>query len=87
MSKADLELISDFISSTAQDFILNKISRKEIDNLDIRSEVSYDDELKVDLSINIHVDELSVYDEEIVDQALDYTFKVLEHFLDENYRL
>lgn len=86
MSPEDLNEISDFLSSTAQDFILNQISSKEIDDLDIKSEVSYNQELDVDLSIDLQVDELCVYDEDIVNQALDFIFKALESFLDDNYR-
>ncbi|QUH22742.1 DUF3194 domain-containing protein [Methanobacterium alkalithermotolerans] len=86
LSPEDLNEISDFLSSTAQDFILNQISSKEIDDLDIKSEVSYNQELDVDLSIDLQVDELCVYDEDIVNQALDFTFKALESFLDDNYR-
>lgn len=86
MSPEDLNEISDFLFSTAQDFILNQLPIKEINDLDVKSEISYEEELDVDLSIELQVDELCVWEEDIVNQALDFTFKALESFLDENYR-
>lgn len=86
MGQEDLQEISDFISSTAQDYILNRISSKEINELDIEYEISYEEELNIKMSINLQVDDLSTYDDAIVDKAMDHTFKALDLFLDEHFR-
>ncbi len=87
MSREDLNEISDFLSSTAQDFILNQLPTKEINDLDVKSEISYEEELDVDLSIDLQVDELCVWEEDLVDRALEHTFQALENLLDDKYRV
>lgn len=87
LSQEDLDQISDFISSTTQNFILGKVSRKEISDIDIKVELSYDEELDVDISIELLLDELSAQDPEIVNEAVDFAHLELDKFLDENYRI
>lgn len=86
MSQEDLNQISDFISSTAQNFILQQVSQKEITDLDIKVELSYKEELDVDVIIDISFDELSKSDQDLADNAVDYSLEALETFLDDNFR-
>lgn len=86
MSQEDLNQISDFISSTAQNYILQQVSGKEITDLDIQVELSYKEELEVDVTIDLLMDDLSIDRPEIATEAIDYALDQLEILLDENYR-
>lgn len=86
MSQEDLNQISDFISSTAQNYILQQVSGKEITDLDIQVELSYKEELEVDVTIDLLMDDLSIDRPEIASEAIDYALDQLETLLDENYR-
>ncbi len=86
LSQEDLNQISDFISSTAQNYILQQVSGKEITDLDIQVELSYKEELEVDVTIDLLMDDLSIDRPEIATEAIDYALDQLEILLDENYR-
>lgn len=86
LSQEDLNQISDFISSTAQNYILQQVSGKEITDLDIQVELSYKEELEVDVTIDLLMDDLSIDRPEIASEAIDYALDQLETLLDENYR-
>jgi hypothetical protein len=86
LSQEDLNQISDFISSTAQNYILQKVSGKEITDLDIQVELSYKEELEVDVTVDLLMDDLSIDRPEIATEAIDYALNQLEILLDENYR-
>jgi hypothetical protein len=86
LSQEDLNQISDFISSTAQNYILQQVSGKEITDLDIQVELSYKEELEVDVTIDLLMDDLSIDRPEIATEAIDYALDQLETLLDENYR-
>lgn len=87
MSQDDLNQISDFLSSSAQNFILQRISRKEINDLDINVQLSYKDELEVDITVDLSLDDLSTSNPDIADEAIEYSLDILETFLDENFRI
>ncbi len=87
MSQEDLNQISDFLSSSAQNFILQRISRKEINDLDINVQLSYEDELEVDITVDLSLDDLSTSNPDIADEAIEYSLDILETFLDENFRI
>ncbi len=87
MSQEDLNQISDFLSSSAQNFILQRVSRKEINDLDINVKLSYKDELDVDITIDLSLDDLSTSDSDIADEAIEYSLDILETYLDENFRI
>ncbi|MGJ7028106.1 hypothetical protein HNR54_000455 [Methanothermobacter sp. DSM 3267] len=59
--------------------------RKEIVDLDVSVRVEYDDELSVDISAEVYLDELSDADPSIVDEAVDLAYERLEDIL-EDYR-
>ncbi|MDP1553653.1 MAG: DUF3194 domain-containing protein [Methanobacteriaceae archaeon] len=86
LSQEDLNQISDFISSTAQNYILQQVSGKEITDLDIQVELSYKEELEVDVTVDLLMDDLSIDRPEIATEAIDYALDQLEILLDENYR-
>lgn len=84
----DLEHISEFISTQVNEYLFEKISIKEIIDLDIHVENSYENEqLDVDVSVDLELDDLSkVNEDDIIQDAIDYALENLDLFLDENYR-
>lgn len=85
LSREDLVVISDFVSSSAYNFILKYCSKKEINDLDIQVELSYDDELDVDILIDLSFDDLTKSKSNIANDAIDFTLKELDLFLNNNY--
>ncbi len=86
LSQEDLSKISDFAVSTAQNFIFDRVSKKEIIDLDLNTHITYEEELNVDIQIELSLDDLCSIDEGIADAAVEYAIKELEKYLDENYR-
>lgn len=84
----DLEQISEFISTQVNEYLFEKISIKEIIDFDIHVENSYENEqLDVDVSVDLELDDLSnVNEDDIIQDAIDYALENLDLFLDENYR-
>lgn len=86
LSKEDLLVISDFISSSAHNFIFNHCSKKEIDDLNIQVEVLYDNELDIDILIDLSFDDLTKDKSNIANDAINFALYELDLFLDNNYR-
>jgi len=85
LSRRDLDEISIFLHNTVSEYILQRVPRKEIVDLDVSVRVEYDDELSVDISAEVYLDELSDADPSIVDEAVDLAYERLEDLL-EDYR-
>lgn len=85
LSDGDLDEISSFLYNTISDFILERVSAKEIVDIEITVSVEYTDRLDVDITAELHLDELSDADPQIVDEAVDAAYEALESFL-EGYR-
>ncbi|ADL58657.1 DUF3194 domain-containing protein [Methanothermobacter wolfeii] len=85
LSRRDLDEISIFLHNTVSEYILQRVPRKEIVDLDVSVRVEYDDELSVDISAEVYLDELSDADPSIVDEAVDLAYERLEDIL-EDYR-
>lgn len=89
LSEDDLVDISDYFSN----LIYKKInyaadSPKEIINMDIDINVSYDDngELDVDVDVDIQPDELSSLSDELIASLIDESYDELDEYINENYR-
>ncbi|MDI6645142.1 MAG: DUF3194 domain-containing protein [Methanobacteriaceae archaeon] len=87
LSSDDLSQISDFAVTSAQNFVYKRISKKEIIDLDINAQITYEDELDVDIRIEFILDDLCSADEGLADAAVEYAMKKLEKYLDDHYRL
>ncbi|MDI9618373.1 DUF3194 domain-containing protein [Methanothermobacter sp.] len=85
LSDRDLDEISSFLYNTISDFILERVSAKEIVDIEITVSVEYTDRLDVDITAELHLDELSDADPRIVEEAVDAAYEALESFL-EGYR-
>ena len=82
LTDEDLDKISEIAVSAAQDFVLAKVSKKEIDDIDINVELNYEDGLDVNITVDIVFDDLSVADPKIADEAADHALLEMEKFLD-----
>jgi hypothetical protein len=83
LTDEDLDKISEIAVSAAQDFILSKVSKKEIIDIDINVELNYNDSLDVNVAVDIQFDDLSSADTKIADEAADHAFLEIEKFLGE----
>ncbi len=85
LNKDDLIIISDFVSSSAHDFILKHFSKKEINNFDIQVELYYDTELNVDILIDLSFDNLTKNESDIANDTINFALNKLDLFLENNY--
>ncbi len=81
LSDAKLDEISEIAVSSAENYVLSRVSKKEIIDIDISVELIYSDKLDVDVSVNIIFDDLSSADPQIADDAADYAIKEIEENL------
>ncbi len=81
LSDADLDKISEIAVSSAESYILSRVSKKEIVDIDINVELIYNDELDVDITVDIIFDDLSSADPEIADEAADFAISEIEKIL------
>lgn len=82
----ELDLVSDLAVETVEKFIFSRVSKKEILDIHIKAEVTYEDGLTVDILVDLDLDELSqVKEKELVEDAVDATLKTLDKFIEENF--
>ena len=81
LSDAQLNEISEIAVSAAEDFVLSRVPKKEIVDMDINLEINYSEKLDVDITVDITFDQLSSTDEEIAVDAANYAFKEIEKLL------
>jgi len=81
LSDAKLDEISEAAVSSAENYILSRVSKKEIIDIDISVELTYNDELGVDVRVNVIFDDLSSAGPQIADDAADHVVKEIEKIL------
>ena len=81
LTDEELNEISEIAVSSAESYILSKVSKKEIIDIDINVELIYSDKLDVDVTVNIMFDDLCSADPQIADDAADHAIKEIEKFL------
>ncbi len=87
LTDEELDKVSEVAVEAAENYILSRVSKKEILDLDINADITYEDVLNVDITVDIDLDELSAADEnEIAESAVDAALKELDVFIDENFR-
>ena len=87
LNQEDLDNISNFLSNNINDYISANLSSKEILDMDINIEISYNDELKVDIAVDLELDELSKADANIANTTIENSLSDLNSYLDENFRV
>jgi hypothetical protein len=86
LTDQELDEISDMAVETVEEYIFSRISKKEILDLHINAEISYEDGLDVDIQVELDIDLLSRVDEEkIVKEAVDSALEKLDNFIKEKY--
>lgn len=86
LTNQELDEISDLAVDEVENFIFTRISKKEILDFHVNIKISYENELDIDIDIELILDHLAVADgDEIVKEAVDFTFGKLDKFIEENY--
>jgi hypothetical protein len=87
LSYQELDQISDLAVESAETYILSRISKKEILDMNINANITYDKILNVEVLVDIDLDELSTTDEkELAENAVEAALSRLDSFIDENFR-
>ena len=87
LSDQELDQISDLAVETAETYIFSRVSKKEILDLNINANVTYDKILNVEVLVDIDLDELSATDEkELAENAVEAALYRLDSFVDDNLR-
>lgn len=63
LTDEELDKVSEVAVEAAENYILSRVSKKEILDLDINADITYEDVLNVDITVDIDLDELSAADE------------------------
>ncbi len=86
LTDQELDEISDVAIEAAENFIFTRVSKKEILDLHINADITYENELNIDISVDLDLDELSQADvKEIVEGAVDAALEKLDKYIDDNY--
>ena len=87
LTEKELDQISDLAVETAETYILSRISKKEILDMDINANITYDEILNVEILVDIDLDKLSTTDEkELVEKSVEAALSKIDSFVDENFR-
>lgn len=87
LTDQELDKVSEIAVEAIENYILSRVSKKEILDLDINADITYQDALDVDITVDIDLDELSAVDEkELVENAVEAALNELDVFIDENFR-
>lgn len=85
LTDQELDEISQIAVEAAENFILSRVSKKEILDLQINVELTSQEGLDVDMYVDLDLDELSAADEnEISQKAVDMALERIDEFIDEN---
>lgn len=87
LTDQELDQVSNLAVETAENYIFSRVSKKEILDLNINADVTYDKILDVEISVDIDLDDLSTVDEEqLAEDAVEAVLCELDTFVDENFR-
>jgi len=85
LTDQELDEISQIAVEAAENFILSRVSKKEILDLQINVELTSQEGLDVDMYVDLDLDELSAADEnEISQKAVDVALEKIDEYIDEN---
>jgi hypothetical protein len=86
LDDSELEEIGNFLYDEIFKFISSKVSPKEINDINIDLEISFQETLDISYHVSIDADELSNYNSNTISEATDKAFELLEIYLDEHFR-
>lgn len=84
LSETELDELSTVAAQAAQDHILSKLSKKELIDMDINVELTFNDGLDADVTVELFLDDLSPANpEKIADEAAKQALLVIDKFMED----
>jgi hypothetical protein len=82
LSESELDELSTAAAQAAQDHILSSISKKEVIDMDINVELTFNDSLDVDVAVELFLDDLSSFDpEKLAEEAVKQAISIIDRFM------
>ncbi len=82
LSETELDELSTAAAQAAQDHILSKLSKKELIDMDINVELTFNDGLDVDVTVELFLDDLShANPEKLADEAVEQALLIIDKFM------
>ncbi len=82
LTDEELDKLSEIAVEAVENFIFSKVSKKEITNLNINVDFSYNKILDVDILVDLDLDGLSSANENIiVEEAIDIALEEIREFI------
>ncbi|MBI5458641.1 DUF3194 domain-containing protein [Methanobacterium sp.] len=69
LTDLEMEKISEAAAVVAEKYIFSKVSKKEVQDMELRVEFNQEDGLDVDVEVELFLDELCKADENLADEA------------------
>ncbi|MDY9923337.1 DUF3194 domain-containing protein [Methanobacterium sp.] len=69
LTDLEMEKISEAAAVVAENYIFSKVSKKEVQDMELRVEFNQEDGLDVDVEVELFLDELCKADENLADEA------------------
>jgi hypothetical protein len=83
LTEAELDELSTAAAEAAQDHILSTVSKKEVIDMDINVELSFNDGLDADVTVELFLDDLStVNPNELADEAVEQAMLIIDRFME-----
>jgi hypothetical protein len=84
LSETELDELSTAAAQAAQDHIFSKLSKKELIDMDINVELTFNHGLDVDVGVELLLDDLSnVNPEKLADEAVEQALLVIDRFMED----
>jgi len=69
LTDPEMEKISEAAAVAAENYIFSKVSKKEVQDMELRVEFNQEDGLDVDVEVELFLDELCKADDNLADEA------------------
>ncbi|EKF85552.1 DUF3194 domain-containing protein [Methanobacterium formicicum] len=69
LTDPEMEKISEAAAIAAENYIFSKVSKKEVQDMELRVEFNQEDGLDVDVEVELFLDELCKADDNLADEA------------------
>lgn len=84
LTETELDELSTRAAQAAQDHILSMVSKKEVIDMDINVELTFNKGLDVDVTVELFLDDLStVNPEKLADGAVEHAILIIDRFMDD----
>jgi hypothetical protein len=84
LTETELDELSTEAAQAAQDYILSKVSKKEVIDMDIDVELAFNDVLDVDVTVELFLDDLSNFNpEKLSNEAVEHAILIIDRFMED----